>query len=128
MDLFKIVYLLLHPYCVDTHTHTHTHYVCVMVHECPPVSLPKLHSNGRQVWQGLVTNAMPLHFRLNVSQMAAPRAIMPCLGVHFLVGHRFGNFVDCHISSRCHQASHSCLIKDITSHLILSICQTRSLP
>ena len=57
---------------------------CVVVHECPPVSLPKLHSNGHQAWQGLVTDAMPFHFRLNALQMAAPRAtisIPPSNGV-----------------------------------------------
>ena len=69
-------------YCATVHT-------CVMVHECPLVSPPKLRSNGHQARQGLVTDVTPLHFRLNVLQMAAPRAaisIPPSNGVGTCVG------------------------------------------
>ena len=55
----------------------------VVVHECPPVSSPMLCSNGRQAQQGLVTDATPLHFRLNTFQMAAPR--VPSL-FHLVMG------------------------------------------
>ena len=57
----------------------------VMVHECPPVSPPKLHSNGRQAQQGLVTDATPLHLRLSTS-LGAAISIPPSNGVGACVG------------------------------------------
>ena len=46
----------------------------VMVHECPPLSLPRLPSDGHQAHMGLDTGTRLFHLLHNVLQMAAPRA------------------------------------------------------
>ena len=48
--------------------------VLFVVHECPPLSLSGLPSNGRQTRMGLVTDVRSFHLSLNALQMAAPRA------------------------------------------------------
>ena len=48
-------------------------YIRVVVHECPPVSLPWLLSDGRQARVGLGYQHYPI-LQLNALQMAAPRA------------------------------------------------------
>ena len=139
--------------CTSTRKHTQT---CVVVHECLPVSPPKLRSNGRQAQQGLVTNATPLHLRLDALQMVAPRAaisILPsngvgtCAGaVHVCPTPNFYKRGACGASGLTFRLaigwdtlwtatlavgtaeSRSHLIKDITSRLILSVHQTRLPP